>query len=878
MSYATRASPEDELQEGVVVFAVAQQWFETSTETGAVNTFSTLQPLALEDGARARDEDFPNNGLVWWKLQATAKKAAAPGRLFAGYIEPAIVYAPHDHTKQYYQAISHQIEPVQPGDAIEIFTISDTAIRAPRELVNTPGLLEIDHPPSDLVIVRWRGELYGPLRTSIAASGEGLYRVTLAAEMSDGTTYCMPDIPAGAVGHLRLHDVRISLDAQPPYRSHNTRAVSYELALPQALAAIDTSTRVKIVLLRDDELILRTARRLLTRGERQQLSELLETLRTAAQERSDDDIASLGDVIDAVHRRLTSGSSAVPALADALLRHELMAVPLEQAVQRHAEQHIEQSADALQAQIEERIAEARAQLDALQTEREDLASALQARRRGAERELRDAIDAAWQEHRARVQADLERVETERAKLEEQGRDLSERLTRIASSFGVEHERLLGDLLVLMPVLQRANDQLAAGDAADRASAGTGGGTDTGGSGGAGMGGSGARMGGTSGAGLGGAAADEAPFVLPAYVARGAVDPRGAPDEAVFFERFTEHARAAGYEYDDTELAAFHIAMKCGAVTLVTGPSGSGRTGLSRLYTEALAGDAGDVGDERRLDVPVQATWVDVQDLIGVVNPHTRTFEPAANGVFAFLVAAAEEHAAHGGDSGVHMLCLDGINRAPAELYLSVLLHALDQPADRRLLRCFDAHAVRRATALARWGTLLLAPSLRIVGSTVDDETGRPLTSALRDRATEVRLAGVARHRLVPDALNDAAPRRVNGASVPARALQRWARDAAPPEPWAGLLDALHEPLRAHGLGLSPRALRMMHRFIASAGGLLPTDAAVDMQLAQRVLPRFAAAGFEQPTLLDEVGALLAPHLDVLPATARALQLAREETL
>ena len=835
------------LLETLIVFAVAQRPFDHTGEGAVVNTFCTLQPLMQEQGERTRATDFPNNGLVWWKLRAPSRAYAEPGTLVAGYIEQAIQYSPDDYNKQLYQVVPHEIAPIGLQDAVEVYAIADGAIGRPRDLVNTPGLIELDHPPSEMVLVRWRGELYGLFRPSVAASGAGLYRVTLATASPDGGVLRMPDVPAGAGGVVRAR-VPISLDSRPPFRSSEVREASYELLLPELVVDLQSRASEQLLLLKDDELILRTAKRLLTRAERQRLGEMLERMRDELRANGSAQDVDAAELMEAVRRRSQAAAGSIPDLAQALLETDAMRDPVARAIAQRTQTYIEENAAALAAEVEARIAGERERLEALRHEREDVEAQLDARRREWEREFRERMDEEWRTHSARVEQELGRIADERTRLEERAELLSTRLTQIAGRFGTEHERLVGDLLVLLPVLQRVGAASGSADAQ-----------------------AGSRPPGPADAAA--TPSDESPVVLPAWIERGTADARGAPTEGEFYDRFVAHAARAPHVYAPHELAAFHVAVKCGDLTLLGGAPGTGRAALTRLYADALAGDAG-AGD-RFLITPVQVTWLDLQDLVGGVNAHARLFEPANTGVFRWLLHAAAEYEHHGVETGIHLLCLSEIDRGAPEHYLGTLLHALDDMGSRTL-RCFDPHAVRPGSAYARWSSLVLPPSLRLVGTLAEDETARAIGHTVRDRANEVRLAGAAARDAT---IGGGAGGEVTGSPVTLRSYQRWARDAALPSPWSTVLDRLRAPLAELGADLSPRAFRVLSRFVASGGELLSPAAAFDVQVAWRVLPRLAAAvvlrGGE--TAAAAIEAVLEPHLRELPLSADALARIRERT-
>jgi hypothetical protein len=94
-----------------------------------------------------------------------------------------------------------------------------------------------------------------------------------------------------------------------------------------------------------------------------------------------------------------------------------------------------------------------------------------------------------------------------------------------------------------------------------------------------------------------------------------------------------------------------------------------------------------------------------------------------------------------------------------------------------------------------------------------------------------------------------------------------------------VLDRLRTPLADLGAELSPRAFRVLSRFVASGGDVLPAAAAFDVQVAWRVLPRLAAAAMLRggEAAMAAVGAVLDPYLADLPLSAAALARIRERT-
>jgi len=76
---------------------------------------------------------------------------------------------------------------------------------------------------------------------------------------------------------------------------------------------------------------------------------------------------------------------------------------------------------------------------------------------------------------------------------------------------------------------------------------------------------------------------------------------------------------------------------------------------------------------RYLWVPITPTLITPGDLLGKVNPSTGRFEPAANGLLDLLLAAGNSTGTNPLANEMHLVVLDGINRASVENYLLPLL-------------------------------------------------------------------------------------------------------------------------------------------------------------------------------------------------------------
>lgn len=322
--------------------------------------------------------------------------------------------------------------------------------------------------------------------------------------------------------------------------------------------------------------------------------------------------------------------------------------------------------------------------------------------------------------------------------------------------------------------------------------------------------------------------------------------KGGLPEPEFIQQFQDVVRHRGFVFDHDDLVNFHLSVKVGTWTVLAGPSGTGKSSLPRLYAEALG-----VLPEF-LSLAVRPDWLDDRDLFGAFNALAGRFEPAPSGLIDRLIAAHED--ARRDRGGLYLVCLDEMNLARVEHYFSQLLSILERPAGSRQLELFARGLLASDDPYGPYRTLPIHENLRFVGTVNVDETTHFFSPKVLDRASIVLLEDVdggevtvTRHA---DSIGGLAP-------VHEAEFAGWVRTGAEVE--EGELDhlrAIEELLRRHRFTLGHRSRRRLRAYLASARGLLTQDRALDLAVAQMVLPRLRAMSPEYPRLLEGLRELL----------------------
>lgn len=196
----------------------------------------------------------------------------------------------------------------------------------------------------------------------------------------------------------------------------------------------------------------------------------------------------------------------------------------------------------------------------------------------------------------------------------------------------------------------------------------------------------------------------------------ASDPPAEPPLTAIAKRI----RSRGMRIDERTLRRYHYAMRTRGFVILAGPSGTGKTWLTKLYAEA-------VGAEYK-PVPVAPNWAANEDLLGYFNPIEQAFHASA--FLEFIDRAAAAWKERGDGAPEFHLTLDEMNLARIEHYFSLFLSLMEQ-------RRGDAIP---ETELTGGRTVRIPPNLKFAGTVNMDETTHGFADKVFDRAQLIELS------------------------------------------------------------------------------------------------------------------------------------------
>lgn len=278
-------------------------------------------------------------------------------------------------------------------------------------------------------------------------------------------------------------------------------------------------------------------------------------------------------------------------------------------------------------------------------------------------------------------------------------------------------------------------------------------------------------------------------------------------------------------FAEADIRRLHVALKTKRFVILAGLTGTGKSTIARLYAEAVDATT-DNGRFRR--VAVRPNWVDETEVLGYLNPTTGRFEP---GWLAALIRTCHR------DPDLPVFCvLDEMNLAPVEQYLADVLSAMEEQRTTTSgvpIQLYSPAA--EPSNREEWPPSILFPeNLFLIGTVNVDETTRPLSERVLDRANVLQLSTAvdASHHEVSrvQALNE--PRwRVRMGDW--EEIVRAESDDRHHE----FLVEIAEQLAVVRIGMGIRSHLEIERFCANAVGILDDEDALDFALMQRVIPK-----------------------------------------
>lgn len=179
-------------------------------------------------------------------------------------------------------------------------------------------------------------------------------------------------------------------------------------------------------------------------------------------------------------------------------------------------------------------------------------------------------------------------------------------------------------------------------------------------------------------------------------------------------------RNQGMRIEEVTLKRYINSLDTRGFLILAGPSGTGKTWLTKLYAKAI-------GAKYQL-VPVAPNWAANEDLLGYFNPMQKKFR--ATIFLEFVDQAAEQWDKDGPDAREFHLVLDEMNLARIEHYFSLFLSLMEMRRGNEVAE----------TDLSGGRRVRVSPNLKFIGTVNIDETTHGFADKVFDRAQLLELS------------------------------------------------------------------------------------------------------------------------------------------
>ncbi|MGG1518254.1 DUF3578 domain-containing protein [Paenibacillus oryzisoli] len=306
----------------------------------------------------------------------------------------------------------------------------------------------------------------------------------------------------------------------------------------------------------------------------------------------------------------------------------------------------------------------------------------------------------------------------------------------------------------------------------------------------------------------------------------------------------------GFMYPDHWIENFYLSLKAKPFVILAGVSGTGKTKLVKLFAEAVGATA---QNGQFTLIPVRPDWSDPSDLLGYKDL-SGAFRPGK--LTEVLVEASKPRNQH----RPYFICLDEMNLARVEHYFSDFLSVLETQEwrDSRIVTTPLIHqdSLQNEADKQVFGNLYFPDNVYIVGTVNMDETTHPFSKKVLDRANTIEFNYI---HLGQYPSNDEVGT-TEDAVYPPNSLLRsdylqlvdvYRDYKLLTEETTELLvkiNGILEQIHSH-VGFRIRDAVCFYMIYNERFSLLGKDAAFDMQLLQKILPRIQGSNLSVKTAL-----------------------------
>lgn len=197
-----------------------------------------------------------------------------------------------------------------------------------------------------------------------------------------------------------------------------------------------------------------------------------------------------------------------------------------------------------------------------------------------------------------------------------------------------------------------------------------------------------------------------------------------PDLVRFLVNYAADSRLH-LSYTAEDMAAFLAGLGMTRLTILQGMSGTGKTSLPKIFTEAIMGSC-DI-------VEVESSWRDKNELLGYYNEFSKAYTPKKFTQALYKAALDRER--------ITFIVLDELNLSRIEYYFSDFLSLMEHEEDKRQIKLLNVPLYRSENGrsspyrgLTDGHTIKIPNNIWFIGTANRDESTFEISDKVYDRA------------------------------------------------------------------------------------------------------------------------------------------------
>ncbi len=183
----------------------------------------------------------------------------------------------------------------------------------------------------------------------------------------------------------------------------------------------------------------------------------------------------------------------------------------------------------------------------------------------------------------------------------------------------------------------------------------------------------------------------------------------------------------GFTFSSHQIINYYLSLKTQPFVILTGISGTGKTKITELFTQAVCEDY----MQQYLLLPVRPDWNDDKYLIGYYNPLTKKYQTTQ--FLDFIMKAAKDK------EKPFFICLDEMNLARVEYYFSTFLSAMES---NQTIKLHSEANIRTENGKEIPSEIEIPSNLFFTGTVNMDETTYRFSPKVLDRANTIEFSEI----------------------------------------------------------------------------------------------------------------------------------------